>query len=238
MPGEADYHRAPNRDKLTAAMQTLASFHLAASCDQRRCRLANGSPGIARRLDLLVRLIQGGCQVIAGSIAPAPWPELEVRARGILRLFHQVASPVLTQIKDARNVRVHAQPVIRDIWHDHVLFTGDEVSGLIDFGAMQNDCVSTDIARLLGSLVGDDADGWKFGLDAYRRERSLTTDEESLVRVFDASTVLLSGMNWLQWIYVEKRHFDQRATILARLDVTIGRLKGLVARGAERGAGL
>jgi len=33
MPGEADYHRAPNPDRLTAAMQTLARFHLAASGD-------------------------------------------------------------------------------------------------------------------------------------------------------------------------------------------------------------
>jgi len=135
-------------------------------------------------------------------------------------------------LNSGRNLRVRIQPVIRDIWHDHVLFTGDEVTGLIDFGAMQNDCVSTDIARLLGSLVGDDADGWKCGLNAYRRERSLTPDEESLVQVFDASTVLLSGMNWLQWIYVEGRHFDRRTTILARLDVTIVRLEGLVARDA------
>jgi homoserine kinase type II len=179
--------------------------------------------------------MQGGCRDIAARIGPAPWPELEVRARRILGLFHEVAPWVLARINRVSNLPVHVQPVIRDIWHDHVLFTGDEVTGVIDFGAMQNDCVSTDIARLLGSLVGDDADGWKRGLDAYQHGRSLTPDEESLVRVFDASTVLLSGMNWLQWIYVEERGFDQRATILARLDVTIGRLQGLAGEGAWRG---
>lgn len=52
--------------------------------------------------------------------------------------------------------------------------------------------------------------------------------------VFDASTVLLSGMNWLQWIYVEDRRFSQRAAVLSRLDVTIDRLEGLVARDAQR----
>jgi Ser/Thr protein kinase RdoA (MazF antagonist) len=176
--------------------------------------------------------MKGGCQEIAARIGPAPWPELEVRARRILRLFHEAASSVLARINSVRNLHVHIQPVVRDIWHDHVLYTDDEVTGLIDFGAMQNDCVSTDIARLLGSLVGDDADGWQFGLDAYRRERSLTPDEESLISVFDASTVLLSGMNWLHWIYAEDRHFDQRATILNRLDVTIDRLEGLVAKSA------
>ncbi len=235
MPGEADYHRAPNRVKLAAAMQTLARFHVAASSDQRRCRFVDGSPGIANRLDFLDRLMQGGCQDISVRIGPASWPELEQRARRIVGLFHEIASPVLAVLNSTRNLHVCAQPVIRDIWHDHVLFAGDDVAGLIDFGSMQNDCVSTDIARLLGSLVGDDADGWKCGLDAYRRERSLSPDEESLVAAFDVSAVLLSGMNWLQWIYVEERRFDQRATILSRLDVTINRMEGLVAKGGQPG---
>src|SRR5205085_7730253 len=59
------------------------------------------------------------------------------------------------------------QPAIRDVHHEHVLFTGDQVTGLIDFGALRIDTPLTDVARLVGSLVGDDAEARRIALDAY-----------------------------------------------------------------------
>ena len=64
------------------------------------------------------------------------------------------------------------------------------MSGLIDFGGMRADTVAGDIARLLGSLVADDADGWQTGLAAYDRRRPLSPDERRLVTAFDHSGVL------------------------------------------------
>lgn len=58
----------------------------------------------------------------------------------------------IEQLKPLADVSFRLQPCIRDIWHDHVLFDGDRVTGLIDFGAMQIDTPATDIARLVGSL--------------------------------------------------------------------------------------
>ena len=115
-------------------------------------------------------------------------------------------------------LRVALQPCIRDIRHDHVLFQGDAVSGIVDFGAMRDDNVATDIARLLGSLVGNDRSGWHAGLEAYQQVRALTPEEHQLVASFDASSVTLSGMNWLKWIYVDGRQFDDRRAIEGRLD--------------------
>ena len=61
------------------------------------------------------------------------------------------------------------QPCIRDVWHDHILFLGDSVSGIVDYGAMAVDTVAGDIARLLGSLVGNHVADWEEGIDAYHQ---------------------------------------------------------------------
>lgn len=233
LPGDAEYHRYPTRQRLRTAMRTLAQFHLAASAARHHRASAEPSPGIVNRLAQVDRLVQGDCRRLAASIGPNPWPELQVRAARIIELFSAVAPQIGQRLRHARSLPVRLQPVIRDVWHDHVLFTGDEVTGVVDFGAMQTDCVMTDIARLLGSLVGDDPDGWNRGLDAYQEVAPLSDDELLLVRIFDVSTVALSGMNWLEWIYLEGRHFQQRGTILARLDVTISRLEGLASGGGR-----
>ncbi len=126
-------------------------------------------------------------------------------------------------------LKVPLQPCIRDIWHDHVLFTGDRVSGLVDFGSLQPDNVATDIARLLGSLIGDDLAAWELGLAAYESLRPLSDDERWLVPVFDRTTVLMGGLQWLEWIYLEHKAFADRAAIEARLDQAIERAAQLAS---------
>jgi Ser/Thr protein kinase RdoA (MazF antagonist) len=114
--------------------------------------------------------------------------------------------------------QVDLQPCLRDIWHDHVLFSGDEATGLIDFGALRDECVVSDIVRLLGSLVRGDQAAWQFGLSAYQQVRPFDASEPSMIGVFHKTTVLLSGMNWLRWIYLEQRTFEEPDRVLARLD--------------------
>jgi hypothetical protein len=48
-----------------------------------------------------------------------------------------------------------------------------------------------------------------------------------LVGVLDQSAVLLSGLNWLKWLLLERRQFECRQRVLQRLDVIIGRLPAL-----------
>ena len=108
-----------------------------------------------------------------------------------------------------------------------MLFEGDQVSGLIDFGAMRIENVATDVARLVGSLVGNNPDGWKQGLDAYVQFRPLTVEETQLVKAFDLSGSLLGGINWVEWIYLEERHFEDRAAVLGRIGEHVARLTSL-----------
>ena len=90
--------------------------------------------------------------------------------------------------------------------------------------------MATDIARLLGSLARDQREDWETGLAAYQELRPLEAHERRLVHTFDESTVLLSGMNWLRWICLEQRRFEQPAEVIARLDEIVTRLAHLAQR--------
>ncbi len=120
-------------------------------------------------------------------------------------------------VADAQSRTTPLQPCLRDIWHDHVLFEGDRVTGLIDFGAMRMESPAGDVARLLGSLVENDSQGWQTGLQAYQKVRPLLPAEYCQLAAFDAANIILAGLNWIQWLFVERRRFEDGQQIVSRL---------------------
>jgi Ser/Thr protein kinase RdoA (MazF antagonist) len=122
---------------------------------------------------------------------------------------------------------VSIQPCIRDIHREHVLFENDTVTGIIDFGSMKPDCVACDIARLLGSMALDDKSLWHEGLEAYENVRPLSQIELSQIEAYDQTAVLLSGINWLQWAFVDNRKFENHQAVLQRFEVITQRLANL-----------
>ena len=55
------------------------------------------------------------------------------------------------------------QPCLRDARPEHFLFDGDQLSGLVDFGAMAVDSVVGDLARLIGEWLDDDRPAYRLG---------------------------------------------------------------------------
>jgi homoserine kinase type II len=227
MSGEANFFREPSTEKLVSAATSLACFHQAASSCPRGTRANTISPGLERRLAQVVHLQRGGAHRIRHSLHEVTWPTLRSRAELLLDMFDAHADTTAESLRSGFRLPVPLQPCIRDIWHDHVLYDGNEVSGFVDFGAMDCDSVAGDIARLFGSLARDSEETWQTAMRAYESQRPLSPNERALVRVFDRSAVLLSGMNWLSWIYVDRREFESQAAVLSRLDVTIERLRYL-----------
>jgi Ser/Thr protein kinase RdoA (MazF antagonist) len=230
MPGQADYWRAPSRNKLIAALEALGHFHRATASFADNCATATVAPAIQSRGDLLNDLLSAGLQQMGSAIDARPDTEMTRIAKQIVVLFPRVAGQIESQLAVANRLAVTIRPCLRDIWHDHVLFTDDRVTGLIDFGAMKNDSVAADLSRLLGSLAGDNVGDWACGLAAYQRVCRLSPDEFQLIGILDSSTILLSGMNWLRWIYLENRTFEDKASVVNRLRNITRRLEGLVAR--------
>jgi homoserine kinase type II len=221
MPGRADYHVQPTRARLQAAVTALAHLHRAWA----GVRAATGPcPAVRRRLAGVRRwtgLLDSGWSPLPVASADDPvrpwaeraWPLLRDR---IEKVPHQLAPWVDRQLP--------LQPCLCDVWHDHLLFTGDTLTGLVDFGGVKLDHVAVDLARLLGSLAEDDAEGWAAGLQAYSRMCRLTADDERLIAVLDETGTLLGTANWLIWLYHEGRTFEDRAAVAGRLGRLVRRI--------------
>jgi Ser/Thr protein kinase RdoA (MazF antagonist) len=225
MPGKADFEQSPNHQKLSAAMTALAKFHSAVGDfpNSGLQQVAGAPPAISRRLSRLRELSRRGASQFSDTINVDIWPELTPLASRFLATMPGILSRAIGQLAPLSNIVLPVQPCVRDIWHDHVLFTGDEVTAIIDFGAMDIDTPATDVARLLGSLVGDDESGWRIGMSAYSTVRPLTGDEERAAKALDTSSPILAGCNWLRWIHVDGRQFEDRARIVERFRRIVAR---------------
>jgi homoserine kinase type II len=254
-------------------MTALAQFHVATADfpmpptplsvgRQAEYPLATSAPAITRRITRLHQLAHGGIQELSRAITDALWPELSPLARQCIAVLPHAVPHAIAQLEPLAGVPLPLQPSIRDIWHDHVLFTGDEVTGLIDFGALDIDTPATDIARLLGSLIppgtvpfsregqiktafdlGKNHEGvakrglspsarreartWRHGLAAYRAVRPLSQQESLAVFALDTSGTILAGCNWIRWIYIEGRRFENRAKVVERFRRITARMQSM-----------
>jgi Ser/Thr protein kinase RdoA (MazF antagonist) len=227
MPGVADYHDAPTVEKLHAALSALAQFHRATESFPVAQGTPAVSPGIAQRHELAAELRHGGVDKLREALRTSAWRELDRKANRALELIARALPAVDHVLEPCLDLPMPLQPCIRDIWHDHVLFLDGQVSGIVDFGAMRVDNIATDLARLLGSLVGDEREGWREGLEAYERIRPISEHEGRLIKAFDRSNVVLSLVNWLRWIYLERRTFEKREAVESRFDELLPRLERL-----------
>lgn len=230
LPGTADYRAAQSLSRLRSAMRALAAFHRAAESYPLPQVMASTSPSLRFRVDRWRELQAGGADRLEASLDDR-WPELAALGRLCLTLYRRAAPSAGPVLASAESLYTAQQPCIRDIWHDHVLFVGDEVTGLVDFGAMQVDTVAADVARLLGSLVADNVESWTHGLAAYESVRPLSLPERALVAAFDRANVLLAGTSWLEWCFGEQREFENRSGVLSRMREHVQRLQTLADRG-------
>jgi Ser/Thr protein kinase RdoA (MazF antagonist) len=218
LPGAADFHQEPTPRRLQAAGAALARLHHAWTPARPR---RGPCPALTRRLECLAdwqNLIAAGWRPQfprddpAQESAEQAWALLSRRVEAAVReLLHW----------QGRDVPLH--PCWCDPWHDHLLFTGDRLTGLVDHGSVKEDHAAADLARMLGSLVGDNATQWRHGIEAYQAVRPLSDADIALASLLDRSGLVASAANWLRWLYHEHRAYVDRQAVA-------GRLRGIVER--------
>jgi aminoglycoside phosphotransferase (APT) family kinase protein len=221
-PGTADFHASPTLPRLRAALRTLATFH---QLSARGHSQTGQPPAVHDRIQQLRSLTSGGLINIENALRAPLHPELDHRAPKLLEAAKLQLATSSLLLRLAAIGPLPLSPTIRDIHHDHLLFIGDELTGLIDFGAMRLDTPFTDIARLVGSLAADDRQLRQSAFDHYHEIRPLSESDRTLIDLLDESGLLLGAMNWLTWLYVERRDMGPSAPIVHRLDAILSRMQ-------------
>ncbi|HEY1067351.1 MAG TPA: aminoglycoside phosphotransferase family protein [Pirellulales bacterium] len=247
MPGEAHLSGPISTPRLHSALAALSAFH-AAVADVREDGSARAtpdsplafpasasftslapaaslapSPGLAQRLTLGDELERSGVARYRELLRGRPGLPCHALAERACSLFPEAWRVVRPQLVAAGLIRTRLVPCLRDCHREHVLFTGDEATGLVDFGALRLESPLAAVARLLGSYAEDDETAWRRGVTAFDWLRA--PDALSLLRAFDRSAAVLACFTWLNWIYEEGRAFDEPERVAARLQRLIGRLE-------------
>jgi homoserine kinase type II len=227
LPGVADFHDHPTVARLQAAMEALARLHCVW---QRQPEQMGHCHAVRRRLirlreyQQLQRLSSGELDRAINRRGHADLAVWSRRALDQVRAWSEAAFSTLR--RGFPNHLFSLQPCLCDIWHHHVLFEGQRVTGIVDFGGARDDNVGADLARLLGSLIGDDAQMRATGLAAYEAYRPLSAAERQLAGTLDWTGVVVGTINWLRWLYLEARRFEDTQGVVRRLAELVTRMEG------------
>lgn len=231
LPGKPLLSSAPTQTRLSAALKVLAQFHqLAETYQYQQSKpTAAPSPGLLERLATLQRLQRGELQHFWQATRAAEASDLRELAFELLEGIGHSVNAVGAYLEQVARIPLPLQWCLRDVRHDHILFGDEQVTGLLDFGAVAVESVAGDVARLLGSLANEDQEIWPHGIEAYERHRPLATAERQAIVGFDRGGVICSAANWVRWLFVEGRSFPQIHALHDQLVWLRTRLQALAA---------
>ncbi len=208
-PGTPELVTKPLPLLVQAATEALAKFHLAGN----DFSIAKGpSPAILQRAALLESCIDRIPR--SQAMLPAEWRDVAQRLAGCLPPLVKIAQPWVRRFVE---VVLPLQPVQIDSRPEHFLFTGDTVTGLIDFGAMRIDTRAVDVARLTGELAKGDRHQRDVLVELYNTFTEEPVDVR-LVEALDASGAVLAAVNWLGWLASGRALLHDPAALRHRLE--------------------
>ncbi len=208
----------PTSRQLESTLEALAFFHRAAAESVQgrannqtlRC-IRERSPGVSRRISIALELSNGLLARFTKATASEPDPEFRDCAERLCAALEFWLPRLTKQLTEVAGSAYQLQPVIRDLWKPHVLFTDDRVTGIIDLNAMATDHTGLDVTRLFRSWYGADVDRIREAIRLFCVGRSLDVSERRLLTAYDAATVLLSPVTWLR-----RRFTNASSTPIAR----------------------
>jgi homoserine kinase type II len=189
MPGSP--RKQPDAREVEMAAAAIAELHGA----WRTESVIAPCPGVLNRLRLMREWLSWPSEMVPSTHSGTGLADVLRRVEVVLA---RAVPPALRALEPWEHVPVSCQPCLRDLRGDHVLFTEDRVTGIIDFGAMAVDHPAVDLARLLGDYAEVRDDFFALGLNAYREAGGeLETTQEFLAELARTGA-LGSAINWLR----------------------------------------
>ena len=209
---------------LRAALSTLHHFHEKAAeavrivgSDDWFLNATRPSPAISRRLGIVNELQAGLLKKLEHRLRGDPDVQLQGLAVRVCETLTTWLPWLQRELTALAVIAFPVQPVLRDIWRAHVLFTDCRVTGLIDLSAAASDHVTVDLARLFRSWFGSDISRMQNAVKEYQSLRILSGPEQRLLQTLDASTVLLSPVTWLRRRMESGDRANLSGDVIARL---------------------
>ena len=191
MPGTADF--ATNPTRLAAAMAALAAIHRAWAATTLRIDVC---PGVVRRLT--------ACDRALVTLGPPALTLVAARAAATLRPWLHRPMPL--------------QLCLRDVHADHVLYTHDRVTGVIDYGAVAVDHPAVDLAR----LIGPDPDRIRPAVELYRASGGVPSVDADFVLALADGGLVGSVLRWLDHPTITPLARSRFRDLVARLEARAG----------------
>ncbi len=223
LPGEANYLTRPTSAKLDSAIDSVALLHEIWSDYLHE---SSPSPSVQQRITMLGEWLAKR-DLVERVGAELRGPIESAACMSTIQLLHSRGPQLLDELQRVASDCVRLQPVLRDLWSDHLLFEDDRVSGIIDFGAMRIDEPATDLARMLGSLHPFEFDKRMAAIDRYNLQRPAHPVSATHVDLLDRSASLLTALQWLQWLVLERRKFAIDGNkLMERWQTALSRMMG------------
>lgn len=220
-PGSAV--QVPSQEQARSAFESLARFHKSMGEITPNAI----SPGLTSRVGEIDGLIARDILQWGRIVARATPGKTRDLAQQWLANAARSAPAILQEARPFAMKTMPIQPVIRDARPEHILFEDAKVTGMVDFGAMGIDAVSTDFSRLIGEWFTTDSSLRNVAIEAYSSQRPLTQIEESAILIFERTAALLAGARWLRWGFVEPRQFEDPSAIERGLSRAVRRIESL-----------
>jgi aminoglycoside phosphotransferase (APT) family kinase protein len=212
-PGQAETQTACSPERLRAAVQAVAQVHAVWRAGTMTKGVCFGAQHQHQRL---AEWTSAELALLRASLQGSP----SVYSSGAY-LFADQREHAMKQLTPWLCRKVMLHQCLGDIWSAHVLFTGDEVTGLIDYGGMRLDHPAQDLARLLGSMCPGDAQLRQIGLDAYHGQAEM----KDLAVVMEKTGAIVGIGNWLRWLLLEKRKFADQSLAEKRFTQLVQQLR-------------
>lgn len=203
------------------AFASIARFHKAAA----QVNLAFGpSPNLVHRQTQLAKLVrpespvldQAASQLKTASIDPALREPLTTLVDLLYRVPQSQIASLRSRLSEFSTMDLPLHPVVRDLRAEHLLFTGDQLTGLVDFDAMQMDSVAYDLSRLTSSMRLNE-NQLHLALSTYHAARPIQPAEAKLTQALTGVSRLLAPLSWVNWLVLEQRSFSNLAAVEQRL---------------------
>lgn len=216
MPGVP--RERPDRRDVETASAAIAELHSIWQSES----VTAPSPGVLNRL----RLLRGFVSTRFDSSAVPSVPT------GLNRLVEQTARAVAGAASNAiralepwESVGLRCQPCLRDLRGEHVLFTSNRVTGLVDYGAMAIDHPAVDMARLLGDFAEEREDLFGPALRAYRAAGGEIETSVEFLTQLARTGALGAAINWLRRLRNDEVGHLEIARVEERLSRVLRRIE-------------